>query len=189
MKKIKKYLKKFLGLQKPNTVSKTLLDRLKENGLKVGDNFNMLPECIIDYSHCWHIEIGNNVTLAPRVQILAHDASTKMFLNYTKVKNVKIGDNVFIGMSSIIMPGVNVGDNVIIGAGSVVTKSIPKNSVYAGNPAKFIYNTDLYLEKIKEEMNEINVFGEDFTLRNDISSEKKTEMVEMVKQYGVAFVI
>jgi maltose O-acetyltransferase len=188
-KQIKKYLKKLLRIEKPNVVSKTLLDRLKENGLKVGDDFNMLPECIIDYSHCWHIEIGNNVTLAPRVHILAHDASTKIFLNYTKVKNVKIGNNVFIGTSTIIMPGVVIGDNVIVGAGSVVTKSIPDNSIFVGNPAKFICHTGLYLEKIKEKMNENNVFGEAFTLRNDISFEKKIEMINAVKLNDVAFVI
>ena len=104
---LKKIIKKILGLDdQPKQLHKTLLEKLKENGLKVGDNFNMLPECIIDYSHCWHITIGDNVTFAPRVHILAHDASTKMYLNYTKIKNVMIGNNVFIGTSSIIMPGV-----------------------------------------------------------------------------------
>ncbi len=53
------------------------LEELKKNGLKVGENFDMQGGCIIDSSHCWHIQIGNNVTLAPRVHILAHDASTK----------------------------------------------------------------------------------------------------------------
>jgi maltose O-acetyltransferase len=188
MKKVKKIIKKLLGLQKPALPEKSQLDILIENGLKVGENFNMLPECIIDFSHCWHIEIGNSVTLAPRVHILAHDASTKIFLDYTKVKNVKIGNNVFIGTSTIIMPGVEIGDNVIVGAGSVVTKSIPSNVVFAGNPAKFICNLDTFLSTTQENMNANNVFDESYTLRNAIRIEDKEKMIDAVKNHGAAFV-
>jgi len=186
------YLKKKilikLGIIKPVKV-KAYLDLLKENGLKVGDNFNMMPECIIDYSHCWHIEIGHNVTLAQRVHILAHDASTKMHLNYTKIKNVCIGNNVFIGAGSIIMPGVSIGNNVIIGAGSVITKNISENSVCAGNPAKFICTTDEFLQKQKEQMVKDNTFDESYTLRGNIKPEMKEEMKDSVEKNGSAFVI
>lgn len=187
---LKKIIKKFLGLEgQPKQLHKTLLDKLKENGLKVGNNFKMLPECIIDYSHCWHISIGDNVTLAPRVHILAHDASTKTHLNFTKIKNVTIGNNVFIGTSSIIMPGVTIGNDVIIGAGSVVTKDVSDNSVHIGNPAKFVCHTDEYMQKQQLSMNENNTFGEEFTLRENVSSQMKDEMIESIKKNGVAFVI
>ena len=53
-------------------------------------------------------------------------------------KPVKIGDNVWIGMNSCILPGVEIGNNSIIGSGSVVTKNIPENEIWVGNPAKFI---------------------------------------------------
>lgn len=56
----------------------------------------------------------------------------------TRVKEIKIGDNVFIGANSIILKGVVIGDGSVIGAGSVVTKNIPPNQIWAGNPAKFI---------------------------------------------------
>jgi maltose O-acetyltransferase len=187
-----KYLKKKilikLGIIK-QIKPKTYLEMLKENGLKVGDNFNMLSECIIDYSHCWHIEIGNNVTLAPRVHILAHDASTKMHLNYTKIKNVFIGDNVFIGTGSIIMPGVSLGNNVIIGAGSVVTKNVADDSVYFGNPAKFFCKTSEFIRKQKSQMNKDNTFDEAYTLRENINSQMKERMKESVKDNGTAFVV
>lgn len=182
--------KKILGVN--NTIKpphKTLLDTLKENGLKVGTNFNMLPECIIDYSHCWHITIGDNVTLAPRVHILAHDASTKNYLNHTKVKNVTIGNNVFIGTSSVIMPGVSIGNDVIIGAGSVVTKDVPENSVYVGNPARFVCDTSEYISKQKLEMSEGNTFDEAYTLRANISLTMKEEMTASVMRNGSAFVV
>ncbi len=186
---LKKAVKKILRINNNKLIHKTLLETLKENGLNVGENFNMLPECIIDYSHCWHITIGNNVTLAPRVHILAHDASTKIHLNYTKVKNVVIGNNVFIGTGSIVMPGVTIGNDVVIGAGSVITKDISDNSVYAGNPAKFICTTKEYVEKQKLEMNENNTFGEEYTLRGNIDPKMKEEMIASVKINRVVFVI
>lgn len=60
---------------------------------------------------------------------------------------VTIGNNVFIGMDSIITAGVQIGDNVIIGTGSVVTKNCESNSVYAGCPAKKIMSLDEFCGK------------------------------------------
>jgi len=62
---------------------------------------------------------------------------------------IEIKNDVFIGISCIILPGVTIGNNCIIGAGSVVTKDIPDNSVAAGVPARIIKSTDEYLEKLK----------------------------------------
>ena len=59
--------------------TKTLIKR----GLKVGDNFNRQQGCFIDPTHCFLIEIGNNVTFSIKVTLLAHDASTKMLIGYT----------------------------------------------------------------------------------------------------------
>ena len=113
-------------------------EKLIKMGMKVGKNFGRLNGVILDPSHCWLIEIGNNVTLAPNVHILAHDASTKIAIGYTKIGNVSIGNNVFLGASTIVLPNVNIGDNVVIGAGSVVVKDIPSNSIAVGNPCKVI---------------------------------------------------
>lgn len=63
---------------------------------------------------------------------------------------VVIGNQVFIGMHSVVTRGVTIGDNVIIGAGSVVTKDCESNSVYAGNPAKRIMSIEEYYYKRKE---------------------------------------
>ena len=82
-------------------------------GMKVGNHFERLNGVILDPSHCWLIEIGENVTLAPRVHILCHDASTKNFLGYTKIGRVTIGNNVFIGAETVIMPGVTIGLSLI----------------------------------------------------------------------------
>ena len=61
---------------------------------------------------------------------------------------IKIGDHSFIGYYALIMPGVQIGERCVVGAGSVVTKSVPDNSVVAGNPARLLGSTDTYLEKL-----------------------------------------
>ena len=153
-------------------------EKLIKMGLQVGKNFRRLNGVILDPSHCWLITIGNNVTIAPRAHILAHDASTKDFLNYTKIGKVKIGNNVFIGAESVILPNISIGDNVVIGANSTVTKDIPSNSVYAGNPAKFICTIEEYIEKNKVRMKDCPVYSGEYTLRENIDSEKKKKMMD-----------
>ena len=59
-----------------------------------------------------------------------------------KSKDVIIGNNVFLGMNSIILKGVTIGDGAVVAAGSVVTKSIPANEIWGGNPACFIKKRD-----------------------------------------------
>ena len=134
------------------------LDKLLKRGLKVGRHFNRMGGVIIDPWHCYHITIGDNVTLAPRVHILAHDASTGVFIGKVRAANVVIGNNVFVGAGTIILPGVHIGNNVVIGAGSVVTKDIPDNSVAVGNPAKVICSLETYIGKEKAKMCKENMF-------------------------------
>ena len=59
-------------------------------------------------------------------------------MHHRKCAPVVIENNVFIGAHCIILKGVSIGENSIIGAGSVVTKNVPANQIWAGNPAKFI---------------------------------------------------
>lgn len=153
-------------------------EKLVKMGLKVGKNFKRLNGVILDPSHCWLITIGHNVTMAPRVHILAHDASTKEFLNYTKIGRVNIGNNVFIGAESVVLPNVSIGDNVVIGANSTVTKDIPSNSVYAGNPARFMCTIEEYIEKNKNRMENSSVYGEEYTFRGNIDESKKMKMYD-----------
>ena len=123
-----------------------------KRGLKVGKRFSRQSGTRLDISNCWLIEIKDNVTLANRVQILAHDDAAEQLCGYRKVGKVEIGNNVFIGAGSIIMPGVTIGDNSIVGAGSVVNKDIPSNVVAAGVPARVIKPLDIYLDTVKSDV-------------------------------------
>lgn len=156
-------------------------ERLIKMGMTVGNNFGRLNGVILDPSHCWLIEIGDNVTMAPRVHVLCHDASTKQFLNYTKIGRVTIGNNVFVGADTVILPGVSIGNNVIIGANSTVTHDIPDNSVVVGSPAKVLCSLDEYLEKEKARMDISVRYGEEYTLRQGVSMAKRMQQKKELK--------
>ena len=151
------------------------VEKLQRMGLKVGKNFDAQLGFEFDPSHCWLIEIGDDVTFGPHVQVLAHDASTCKTLGYAKIGRVTIGNNVFVGAGSIILPGVKIGDNSVIGAGSIVTKDVPTNMVYAGNPAKQIMTLEEFVEKNSKLMEHAPLYGEEYTLRKNISDKKKEQ--------------
>ena len=175
--KIKQRIKEFIYRLRGEYTTEKLICM----GMKVGSNFKRLNGVILDPAHCWLIEIGDNVTMAPLVHILCHDASTKTFLNYTKIGRVTIGDNVFIGAGSIVLPGVTIGSNVIIGAGSIVTHDIPDNTVAVGSPARVVCSLDDYLNKERQRMETAPCYGEEYTLRQNVSMEKRLEQKQALQ--------
>lgn len=158
---------------------------LVKRGLKVGQGFNRQQGCYIDPTHCFLIEIGNNVTMSIRVTLMAHDASTKNILGYTKIGRISIGNNVGIGANTIVLPNVQIGDNCIIGAGSVVTKDVPDNTVVAGNPARVMCSVEEY--RVKWTTDE-TVFDESYRYSNGISKKKINEMREATEG-KISFII
>lgn len=164
-------------------------EQLIKRGLIVGKNFNRMVGTIIDPAHCWHIEIGDNVTLAPRVHILAHDASFKLFLGYVRVGNVKIGNDVFIGAESVVLPGVTIGNRCIIGANSTVTRDIPDGSVAVGSPAIVISDIDSFLNREEERISTSVKYDDSFTLRNPaFDVNMKNQMIRTCKENGFIYV-
>lgn len=157
---------------------------LVKRGLKVGSDFNRQQGCYIDPTHCFLIEIGNNVTFSIRVTVMAHDASTKIILGYTKIGRITVGNNVFVGANTTILPGVQIGNNVIIGAGSVVTRSIPDNMVAAGNPAKIICSVEEYKAKWTTEG---RIFDLSYRFSKALTAEQIQEMREATG-VGIAFI-
>lgn len=165
-------------------------EELIEKGMIVGRSFSRQNNVFLDYGHCWLIEIGDNVTLAPRVCILCHDASTKRVLGYTKIGKVTIGNNVFIGTAAVILPNVTIGNNVIVGANSTVCSNIPDNTVVAGSPAVVISDMDTYLMRMKSliEKGDNPVYEEEYTERGGIDISKKEQMKRELKESKIGFV-
>lgn len=96
------------------------------------------------------ISIGDHVQLTDNVKFFNHGGGWVLRNKYPKFDffgKIKIGNNVYIGSSSLILPGVIIGDNVLIGAGSVVTKSIPSNCVVGGNPARILCDLENFEKK------------------------------------------
>ena len=106
-----------------------------EKNLKLGKRVFINSGC--HFQDNGGIEIGDNTMIGPKVTIVTLNHSLRPKDRLTAIPSpVKIGKNVWIGASCIILPGVTIGDNCVIGAGSVVVKSIPQNAIAVGNPAK-----------------------------------------------------
>lgn len=104
-------------------------------GKNVYANFNLT---LIDDTD---IYIGDNVMFAPNVVVATagHPILPELRERVAQFNiPVRIGSNVWIGASSVILPGVTIGDNTVIGAGSVVTRDIPANVVAVGNPCRVL---------------------------------------------------
>ena len=101
------------------------------------------------------ISVGDRVTITSGVRLLTHDGSTWLVRDadgnrYQRYSPIKIGNDVFIGVNAIIMPGVSVGSRVVIGAGSVVTRDVSDGVVVAGNPARVIRDIDSFEKYVRE---------------------------------------
>ena len=108
----------------------------------------MSEELIQIGSHClisWNVGIADSdfhpidpVLRRLDAEALAPYPTKPSHRPHISTEPVIIGDNVWIGMGAVILKGVSIGDNSVVAAGSIVTKSVPKNSLVAGNPAKLI---------------------------------------------------
>lgn len=156
------------------------IKELRLNGAVIGDNCHIYGS--IDNGHEFLVSMGNNVTIASGSRLLTHDGSTKKILGYSKVGRIDIGDNVFIGAASIVLPNVRIGNKVVIGAGSVVTRDIPDNSVAVGNPAKVIGTYDNFVEKNRQIFESAPVYNTPYSEKTMQEKQKMKE--ELESKYG-----
>jgi maltose O-acetyltransferase len=129
----------------------------------VGDNPDILPRFHCDYGYnigigrncfisyncvfldCAPIEIGDDLQMAPAVQLYTayHPLDrTQRVAGWEAAKPIRIGNGVWIGGGSIVLPGVTIGDGCVVGAGSVVTRDLPAGSLAVGNPARIVRSLD-----------------------------------------------
>lgn len=124
-------------------------------GVNMGENISIYGNPLNMFgTEPWCVTLGTNVHITREVLFITHDGGTLLFRNEIPdleiTAPIKVGNNVYIGVRSLILPGVTIGNNCIVAAGSIVTKDIPDNSVFGGVPAKFIKSSSDYLEGIKK---------------------------------------
>lgn len=134
--------------------------RHRRAGAVVGEGTVMLRVTLSGTRTPDEFVIGKGCLLT-NCMLLGHDAAARVFLPELRAADgslvggrsrkaaVHIGDQVFIGYGSIVMPGVRIGNRVVVGAGSVVTRDLPDDCVAAGNPAKPLCGVDAYVERCR----------------------------------------
>ncbi|MFP4422464.1 MAG: DapH/DapD/GlmU-related protein [Desulfococcaceae bacterium] len=90
------------------------------------------------------IRIGHNFRMGPNVGLISSNHDLNDYDRHTEAAPIVIGDNVWIGMNSVVLPGVRIGNNVAIGAGSIITRDLPDNVVAAGNPCRVLREKPSY---------------------------------------------
>lgn len=129
--------------------------KYRRAGVIIGKNTFISPKAYIDCHPGSKIIIGSNCYITRNVVILNHTDTYRggpLGIWEDKGahrvnKDVVIGDNVFIGVNSVILPGINIGNNAVIGALSLVNCDIPEGTVWAGVPVREITTTEDMIKK------------------------------------------
>ena len=100
--------------------------------MEIGQGTAISMSAKLDLTNPQGIHIGTYSVITFGAAILTHD-----YVNNVN-RDVRIGDNCFIGAHSIVLPGVTIGDGCIVAAGSVVARNVPAGSLVAGNPARIV---------------------------------------------------
>mgnify|MGYP001046639594 CR=1 FL=1 len=153
--KVNKLLRAFnlteAGLER-QAILQSLLGTLGQNSIieppfycVYGQNIHLGEYVYLNFSctilDCNEVRIGNHVMVGPGVQIYTaahHLQAEPRNQGWEVAKAITIADNVWIGGSAILLPGVNIGQNAVVGAGAVVTRDVPANTVVVGNPARVV---------------------------------------------------
>lgn len=150
----------------------------RELGVTVGDGTKLAT---YDFgSEPFLISIGRDCHITKKVRFITHDGGVWIFRK--KIKDfdvfgrIAVGDNVYIGNDSVIMPGVTIGSDVVVGAASVVTKSIPSGCVVAGIPAKFICTTEDYLARLEPR---------NFKTKGMSGAQRRQHILEQIDEKGL----
>jgi len=122
----------------PASFLRVFFHRLR--GVKIGKGVEIGYFVVIDHLFPDWVEIGSGAVVSLGSKIIAHDdvRRRKLKISEREPKRVIIGKNVTMGFDTVILPGVVIGDNALIGTKSLINKSIKKNDIVAGVPAKSI---------------------------------------------------
>lgn len=158
---------------------------LRQRGMRLGSDVWLPASTWIDPDYCFLISIGNHCGFGEECLILAHDAQMDEFLDAARIGEVTIHESCHIGARTVILPGVVIGPKTIIGANSVVTRSLPPNTVCAGNPAKVVCSLEDYLSKHRSR---IAVAAKFACVTSDTSFLERRHIAEAVTK-GMAYAV
>ena len=139
---------------------------LRRRGATVGEEVNYLTQHLPSANESKMLTIGSYTTVSSDVHLIFHDGAIGPLINRNpayiarqihvyKRDSIHIGSHVFIGLSSIVLPGSSIGDFSVIAAGSVVSGDVPPGEIWGGVPAIFIKKTEDYIQNVLE-MNKIS---------------------------------
>jgi len=155
-------------------------DALRARGMHIGNRVNLPFSTWIDTSHCFLISIGDDTGFGPDCLILAHDAQMDEYLNAARLGRVVIHESCHIGARTTILAGVEIGPRTIVGANSVVSRSLPPETVCAGNPAKVICTLEEYLARHRERMEQVPKFDYMQYDAKFLTPARKAELIKAV---------
>jgi len=154
--------------------------QLRALGMHIGEDVWLPSSTWIDTAHCHLISIGDHTGFGEECMILAHDAQMDEFLDAARIGRVIIHESCHIGARCVVLPGVELGPRTIVGACSVISKSLPADSVCAGNPAKLLCSLDEYLERHRERLVELPNFSYEHYDTRALTPERRAELVRAV---------
>jgi acetyltransferase-like isoleucine patch superfamily enzyme/acyl carrier protein len=135
------------------------LARYKREGLTVGENFvSFAPLYISDPDM---VTIGNNVSIAPNVHLVTHDATGWHLARIgvtdaaSRLGSIVVHDDCGIGYGAMILPGVSIGPRSVVGAGSVVRTDVPPETVVLGNPARVATTLSGLARRLEADISEV----------------------------------
>ena len=170
-------------------VERTRLERrwykLRQQGMHLGSDVWLPASTWIDPDYCFLISIGDHCGFGEECLILAHDAQMDEFLDAARIGQVTIHESCHIGARTVILPGVVIGPKTIVGANSVVTRSLPPDTVCAGNPAKVICSLEDYLSKHRSRIAEATKVA---CVTSDTSLQERQQITAAAKK-GSAYVV
>jgi acetyltransferase-like isoleucine patch superfamily enzyme len=129
-------------------------------GVKIGDDCRLIA---VDFgSEPYLVTLGNHVS-ATATQFVTHDGGVWVFRDQRPeadlIAPITVGDNVFLGTGTTVLPGVSIGDNVVVGAGAVVTRDLPSDCVAVGAPAKPLRSLDEYWQAVESRLVPTKLLG------------------------------
>jgi maltose O-acetyltransferase len=153
---------------------------LRARGMHIGRDVWLPASTWIDDSYAYLIHIGDHCGFGEQCLLLAHDAQMDEFLDAARVGRIVIHESSHIGARTIVLSGVEIGPRTIVGAGSIVSRSLPPETVCAGNPARVLCSLEEYLQKQRERIAQAPTFPYDEYGIEDVSAERIREVAAAV---------